>query len=163
MFGKRLVVGVSVATLGVAAVGDATNALGQPAQTEEPGLVYGGERFGQSSWLRLSSSRTSIAEFELPWAINGKRCSDGVGYYSLLLTGAQWDEFVAVREDGTFRTKVVDDYRHRRNHFVETQIVKGTVSADRVVGTIEGKLRRTRANGQVVRCTFGPQRWVLVN
>jgi hypothetical protein len=41
--------------------------------------------------------------------------------------------------------------------------VKGTVTAARVTGTIQGNSMRTKVNGQVVRCTFGPLNWSAVD
>jgi hypothetical protein len=159
---KRIAVGVTGATLCVAAFGGA-NALGQsPPQPAEPGVVYGGERFGVPAWVTLTASRRYIDSLTLPWAINRKRCSDNKGYFSMLFIESR-DTVVRVGADGTFRNTTVDDYRDLGTHFVETQTVKGTVTDARVFGTIEGKVKRTKASGRVVRCTFGPQRWSVVN
>ena len=164
MFGKRLALGALVASLAVAAFGELSNSSGQPAQTEdEPGLSYGGLRFSESVWVRLDPTRSVIRALELPWAVNGKRCSSGKGYSSTLLTGSEYDQPVSLGRGGTFRKTVVDAYSFDGIRAKETQTVKGTVRPARVEGTIEGKVRLIRPNGQVVRCTFGPQHWSAVD
>jgi hypothetical protein len=51
----------------------------------------------------------------------------------------------------------------RCSDYLETQTVKATLTDERVTGTIAGKAKRTKPNGQVVRCTFGPLRWSAVD
>jgi hypothetical protein len=166
MFGKRLAVGLLVGSLGLAAFGGLSNSSGQlaqTAQTEAPGVSYGGVRDFDEVWLRLDASRNVILSFELPWAASGKRCSDKKAYTSTLFTGAEYQQAIAIRRDGTFARTVVDRYRFEGTGYVETQIVKGTLTDAKVSGTIEGKSVRTKSNGRVVRCTFGPLRWSGVN
>jgi hypothetical protein len=52
----------------------------------------------------------------------------------------------------------VDRYRDAGTRYLETQTVKATLTDDNVTGTIAGNTKRTKPNGQVVRCTFGPLR-----
>lgn len=156
---KRLALAVAMAALGLGALGSFSNAS---AQTEvEGGVAFGGLRFfGEPIWIRLDPGRSSVRYLELPWHVNGKRCSDRTGYASVLLAGAEWDAPMWIAADGTFRKTVVDDYRDLGRRYTETQTVKGTIRATRVVGTIEGKVTINPRGGQVVRCTFGPQHWV---
>ena len=160
MFG-RLAVGVVVGSIILAALGNFSSSSGQSAQT--PGVSYGGLRDFSEVWLRLDPSRNVILNFELPWAASGKRCSDKKSYSNTLFTGAEYQEAIAIRPDGTFKTTVVDRYRDAGIRYVDTQIVKGTLTDARVSGTIEGKSQRTKPNGRVVRCSFGPLRWSAVD
>jgi hypothetical protein len=163
MVWKRLAFAVLVGSVGLAAFGGMSSSSGQEAQTPAPGVTYGGLRDFEEVWLRLDSSRNVILNLELPWAASGKRCSDKKPYSSTLFTGAEYQEAVAIRADGTFARTVVDRYRFERTRYVETQILKGTLTDARVSGTIAGKVKRTKPNGRVVRCSFGPLTWSAVN
>jgi hypothetical protein len=161
MVGKRLALGVLVGSLGTAAFGGLSSSSGQEAKV--PGVSYGGVRDGAEVWLRLDASRNVILNFELPWAASGNRCSDKKPYTSALYTGAEYQEAIVIRRDGTFARTVVDRYRSEGTRYIETQTVKGTLSDARVGGTIAGNVKRTKPNGRVVRCTFGPLNWSAVN
>lgn len=163
MFGKRLALGALVAILGVAAFGGFNNSSGQSSPTQDPGVTYGGVRNVESVWLRLDASRHVILAVEVPWDAAGRRCSDKKGYSSRLFTGAEYSAAIVIRADGTFAKTVVDRYRDQGTRYVETQTLKGTLTDARVTGTIEGKVQRTKPNGQVVRCTFGPLKWNAVD
>ena len=163
MFGKRLALGVLVAGLGFAAVGGLSTSSGQEGGTPAPGVSYGGVRDFDEVWLRLDGSRNVILNVEVPWAASGRRCSDRKPYSSTLFSGAEYQEAISIRGDGTFAKTVVDRYRFEGTAYVETQTLKGTLTDARVTGTIAGTVKRTRSNGRVVRCTFGPLRWGAVN
>jgi hypothetical protein len=164
MFGKRLAVGVLVATFGVAGLGVFSNSYGQSSETAEPGVTYGGVRDFEWVWLRLDASRHVVLALEVPWAASGRRCSDGRSYANVLWAGAEFNsQTISIRSDGTFKKTVVDRYRDAGTRYVEAQTVKGTLTDDRVTGTIEGNSKRTKPNGKVVRCTFGPLRWTAVD
>jgi hypothetical protein len=100
---------------------------------------------------------------EIPWDASGRRCSDKKGYSSRLYTGAEYSQTIVLDDEGKFARTTVDRYREAGVRYVETQTVKGTVAGARVTGTIEGKVRRTKPSGQVVRCTFGPLGWSAVD
>jgi hypothetical protein len=163
MFGKRLALAVLVAGLGVAAFGSFSNSSGQTPQTDEPGVTYGGVRDFEWVWMRLDESRRVVLALEVPWAASGRRCSDRRSYTSVMYAGAEYSQAITLRADGTFTKTVVDRYRDAGTRYVETQTVKGTVTAARVTGTIQGNAKRTKPNGQVVRCTFGPLNWSAVD
>ena len=163
MFGKRLAVGVLVATFGVAGLGVFSNSYGQSPETAEPGVTYGGVRDFEWVWLRLDASRHVVLALEVPWAASGKRCSDKKSYTSVLYAGAEYQQTIAIRSDGTFTKTVVDRYRNAGTRYLETQTVKATLTDERLTGTIAGNAKRTKPNGQVVRCTFGPLRWSAVD
>jgi hypothetical protein len=121
-------------------------------------------RDGEWVWVRLDSSRQVVLALEVPWAASGKRCSDKRSYTNLLWAGAEFNaQTIVIRSDGTFTKTVVDRYRDDGIRYLETQTVKGKLTDARVTGTIEGKSRRTKPNGQVVRCTFGPLNWSAVD
>jgi hypothetical protein len=162
MVGKRLALGVLVGSLGLAAFGGLSSSSGQQATTP-PGVAYGGVRDGAEVWLRLDASRNVILNLELPWAAGGRHCSDKKPYTSKLFTGAEYQEAIVIRPDGTFARTIVDRYRFAGTGYVETQTVKGTLGDARVAGTIAGNTKRTKPNGRVVRCTFGPLNWSAVN
>jgi len=159
MFGKRLALGALVTCLGVAAVGGFSNSSGQSSETQTAGVTYGGVRDFEWVWFRLDASRHVVLALEVPWAVSGRRCSDKRAYSSVLYAGAENSQTIAVRADGTFSKTVVDRYRDAGTRYVETQTVKGTLTDERVTGTIAGKVQRTKPSGRVVRCTFGPLNW----
>lgn len=163
MFGKRLGLGMLVVTLAVAAFGGLNNSSGQSSETQAAGVTYGGVRDFEWVWLRLDASRHVVLALEVPWAASGRRCSDKRSYTSVLYAGAEFSQTIAIRSDGKFTKTVVDRYRDAGTRYLETQTVKGTLTDDRVTGTIEGNSKRTKPNGQVVRCTFGPLRWSAVD
>jgi hypothetical protein len=163
MRGKRLAVGVLVAAFGVAGFGVFSNSYGQSSETGEPGVTYGGVRDLEWVWLRLDASRNVVLALQVPWASSGKRCSDKRSYTSVMYAGAEYQETISIRPDGTFTKTVVDRYRDAGTRYLETQTVKATLTDDRVTGTIAGNSKRTKPSGQVVRCTFGPLRWSAVD
>jgi hypothetical protein len=163
MFGKRLAVSVLVATFGVAGFGVFSNSYGQSSETAQPGVTYGGVRDSEWVWLRLDESRRVVLALQVPWAVSGKRCSDKRSYTSVFFAGAEYQQTIVIRSDGTFTKTVVDRYRDAGTRYLETQTVKATLTDDNVTGTIAGNTKRTKPNGQVVRCTFGPLRWSAVD
>jgi hypothetical protein len=164
MFGKRLALAMLVATLAVAVFGGLNYSSGQSSGIQEPGATYGGVRDLEWVWVRLDASRHVVLALEVPWAASGRRCSDRRSYTNVLYAGAEFNsQTIAIRSDGTFAKTVVDRYRDAGTRYLETQTVKGTLTDERVTGTIEGKSTRTKPNGRVVRCTFGPLRWSAVN
>jgi hypothetical protein len=82
----------------------------------------------------------------------------------LVLAGTKYDELklIFVR-DGKFRKTIPDDYRFRGNRYQERVTVTGTVTDERVAGTLEGNVKITAGDGKVIRCRVGPQRWDAVN
>jgi hypothetical protein len=70
---------------------------------------------------------------------------------------------IRVSRAGTFRREVVDRYRSDGKRYEERQIVDGTITGDVVTGSIRGRVKIVKPNGQVVRCSFGPQGWRLVD
>ena len=158
---RRLPIGVVVTALAIAGFGTASSSSGQPPETG--GVTYGGVRNIESVWLRLDSSRNVILAMEIPWDASARRCSDKKGYSSRLYTGAEYSQTIVISEDGKFARTVVDRYREGGTRYVETQTVKGTLNGARVTGTIGGTVKRTKPNGRVVRCTFGPLNWTAVD
>jgi hypothetical protein len=163
MFGKRLALAALVTALGVAGFGGFNNSSGQSSQTDEPGVTYGGVRDFEWVWLRLDPSRRVVLALEVPWAASGRRCSNGKAYSNLMWAGAEYQQTISIKSDGTFAKTVVERYRDSGTRYVETQTVKGTLTDDRVTGTIAGNSKRTLPNGRVVRCTFGPLNWSAVD
>ena len=161
MIRRRLPIGVLVTILAIAGFGTLNSSSGQSSETR--GVTYGGVRNIESVWLRLDSSRNVILALEIPWDVSGRRCSDKKGYSSRLFTGAEYSQTIVLNDEGKFARTVVDRYREAGIRYVETQTVKGTITGGRVTGTIEGKAQRTKPNGQVVRCTFGPLGWGAVD
>jgi hypothetical protein len=157
--GNRIALGALVAVLGIAALGGLNTSAGQSPQTRAPGVTYGGVRNVESVWVRLDESRHVILAIEVPWDASGSRCSDRRGYSSRVFAGAEYSRAIAIREGGAFARTVVDRYQDRGIRYVETQTLKGTVADAKITGTIEGKVERTKPNGQIVRCTFGPLNW----
>ena len=162
MFAKRLAVGGLVAISVVAGLGIFNSSYGQSSDTG-PGTTYGGVRDLEWVWMRLDPSRNVVLALQVPWAASGKRCSNGKAYTSLLYAGAEYEQTILINSDGTFGKTVVDRYRESGIRYVETQTVKGTLTDDRVTGTVAGNAKRTLANGRVVRCKFGPLKWSAVD
>jgi hypothetical protein len=152
-----------VVTLAVATFGGLNKSSGQSSDPAEPGVTYGGVRDFEWVWLRLDASRHVVLALEVPWAASGRRCSDKKSYTSVLYAGAEYQQTIAIRSDGTFTKTVVDRYRDAGTRYLETQTVKGTLTDEKVTGTVEGHSKRTKPNGRVVRCTFGPLRWSAVD
>ena len=163
MVGKRLALGVLVGSLGLAAVGGLSSSSGQSPEVPEPGVSYGGLRAFETVWLRVDESRRVVIALELGYSASGRRCSDKKGYSNILYTGAVYSQPISVRADGTFARRIVDRYNDEGTSYLETLLVKGTVKDARATGSIEGNSRRTKPNGRVVRCTFGPLNWSAVN
>jgi hypothetical protein len=122
---------------------------------------HGGPKAGDQAWLRFGGTRRLIAALELPWAVSRERCSNHEGFYSYAYAGAEYSEPIFVGGKGTFRKTVDDRYRDQGTQYAQTVNVVGKVTDEKVSGTIEGRVRMIRPNGSVVRCTFGPQRWVV--
>jgi hypothetical protein len=164
MYGKRLALGASVVALVVAVSGVLNNSAGQSVQPQAPGLTYGGTKHLDILWLRLHPSRARLAAAEIPWEIAAERCTnDTNGYFSILYVGLYYDEPVAVSAQGTFRKTVVDRYRDRGIRYEEHQTLTGTITDERVTGTIRARTVATKPNGRVARCNSLPQRWSAVN
>ncbi len=160
---KRLALGVLVGSLGLAAFGGLSSSSGQLPEAPAPGVSYGGMRDFETVWLRVDASRSVVMALELGYAASGRRCSDKKGYSNILYTGAVYSQPFGVRPDGTVAKTIVARYSDEGTRYLETLIVKATVNDARVTGTIEGTSKRTKPNGRVVRCTFGPLNWSAVN
>ena len=160
---KRLGIAALASTLVIAVLGGVDSSVGQAPGPDRPGSVYGGVRNIESVWVRLDRSRNVVLSMEIPWDAAGSRCSNRKGYSSRLYTGAEYSHTIGIRPGGAFSTTVVDRYRQDGIRYVETQIVKGTLTSSQVSGTIEGKAERTLPTGRVVRCTFGPLNWRAVD
>jgi hypothetical protein len=156
---KRLGIAALACTLGIAVLGGVETSIGQAPGQDRPGTTYGGVRNFESVWIRLDESRNVILDMEIPWDAAGNRCSNRKSYSSALYTGAEYSHAIAIRRGGAFAATVVDRYRQDGIRYVETQIVKGTLTNSSMSGTIQGKAERTLPSGQVVRCTFGPLNW----
>jgi hypothetical protein len=163
MNGKRLALGVSAAVVIVAVSGNWGNSSAQVSGEPPAGLTYGGRHARETVWLRLHPSRRVIAALEVPWAAGAERCSNRRGYRSTLYAGVENYATIVVDPQGRFTETVVDRYLDQGNRYKEHQTVTGTVSDERVSGTIRGRAKIVRADGGTVRCTFGPQVWRASN
>jgi hypothetical protein len=81
----------------------------------------------------------------------------------VLEPGSEEFELLRVSQAGTFKKTVVDRYNEEGSRIVEHQTVQGSIAGDVATGSISGRVRIVRPNGQVVRCNFGPQRWRMVD
>jgi hypothetical protein len=68
-----------------------------------------------------------------------------------------------VDQDGKFRATQVYRYREAGSRYTEVQVVSGAIRGSVAAGSIRGRVKIIKAGGQVVRCSFGPQRWRLVD
>jgi hypothetical protein len=162
MSGKRVTVAAAVvAGVVVAMTAGLSSSTGQTP--DAPGLTYGGQKDDYAAWLRLVPGREAIAALQMDWAIAPERCSNRRVYSSILYAGSEEFELIRVSQAGKFKKTVVDRYREEGSRFEETQTVQGTISGDVATGSISGRVRIVRPNGQVVRCNFGPQGWRLVD
>ena len=161
MNGKRLSLGAAVAALVVAVAGGSSNSTGQ--MQGAPGVTYGGVKDRDPAWLRLDPSRRSIAAMHIEWAVAPRRCSNRKVYFSTLFAGYEWNFPISVSEDGEFKKTVVDRYTVDGSRIVDHQVVQGTITGDVATGSISGRARIVKPGGRVVRCTFGPQSWRLVD
>jgi hypothetical protein len=162
MNGKRLALtAVLVAGLIVAATGGLSSSTGQTP--EAPGLTYGGQKDDYSAWLRLVPGREAIASMQMDWAIAPERCSNRRVHTSILYAGSEELEFIRVSQAGKFNKTVVDRYKEEGSRIEEHQTVQGSITGDVATGSISGRVRIVKPNGQVVRCNFGPQRWRMVD
>jgi hypothetical protein len=161
MNGKRLaLVALGAALIAAAAVGPS----GSTSQTQDPpGLTYGGLKDRYAAWLRLAPGRDSIAALQIDWAVAPERCSNRKTYSSTLYAGFEEFEATRVSDAGKFARTVVDEYTEEGSRYEERQIVNGTITGDVARGSIRGRVKIVRPNGQVVRCNFGPQTWRLVD
>ena len=129
-----------------------------------PGLTYGGTRALDTLWLRLHPSRADIAALELPWEIAPGRCTnDPNGHFSVLFAGSFHQHPIQVTPAGKFKKTVVDRFRDRGIRFEERQTVTGTITDERVSGTLWARTIAVRPNGSVARCTSRTQTWGAVN
>ena len=153
--------GVAVGlVIGVASSpGDST---GQTAD-EARGLTYGGLKDQYAAWLRLTPGRRAISSLQMDWAVSPRRCSNGKTYSSTLYAGIEELNPIGVGPDGSFQATIVDRYTSSGTRYEEHQAVKGKVTGAIATGSISGRVRFVRPNGQVVRCNFGPQTWRLVD
>jgi hypothetical protein len=161
MNGKRLALAVLVVVLIVAAVGGPSSSTGQTQ--DPPGTTYGGVKDQDPAWLRLDPARRSIAALHIEWAAAPERCSNRKVYFSTLYAGYEQGSPIPVDERGRFSKVVVNRYPYAGRRYVETQAVSGTIAGHIATGTISGRASVVRPGGQVVRCTFGPQRWRLTD
>jgi hypothetical protein len=159
------IAGLSILAVATAVVGLAAGApSGSTGQTQgPPGLTYGGLKDTYGAWLRLAPGRTSIASLQMDWAVARERCSNRRSYSSTLYAGFEEFSPISVTRAGTFKRTLVDRYRDEGTRYEEHQTVQGTISDDVATGSIRGRVRYVRPDGQVVRCSFGPQRWRLVD
>ena len=141
----------------VGVFGAPSSSTGQSEQSA--GRTYGGLKDLEPVWLRLDPSRAFITALEIPWGVDPGRCSRRVWHRSTTFAGFAYSHPVSVSARGTFRTTVVDRYSDQSSRYEEHQTVTGTIAGHVARGSISGRLRIERRNGQVVRCSFGPQRW----
>ena len=170
MFLKRLALTASIAAVGTAAAGsvaEASVAESHASQVGRAGLTYGASTpgFEREAWLRLGPQRLAIASVWIDFFAPARRCSGGQnGYFSSFLSGYEWDEHIAVRADGSFRGSVDDRFglgRGRRAR--ERATMTGTVTPNAVTLSVQGVVDLTGGGKANARCTFGPQRWVLLD
>ncbi len=163
MVGKRLALGVLVGSLGLAAFGGLSSSSGQ-SQSVSAGCL-GWRRQG---FRRGLASVGRVAERDPQF-----RAPVGCERQAVLGSEGLLDRAVHRRgvPAGNLRTPRREVRKNRGRslqrfegtRYVETQIVKGTLTDAKVSGTIEGNSVRTKPNGRVVRCTFGPLNWSAVN
>jgi hypothetical protein len=161
MNGKRLALAAFLAAVVIAVAGGQGSSTGQTQGA--PGVTYGGVKDQYPAWLRFDPSRRSIAATHIEWTASPERCSNRRAYRSTLFAGYEWRFPISVDDQGKFRKTVVDRYTEQGSRHVDHQVVNGTITDDVVTGSISGRARIVNANGRVVRCTFGPQRWRLVD
>jgi hypothetical protein len=161
MTGKRLALVVVISAAIVAAVGGPSSSTGQTQDL--PGVTYGGVKDQDPAWLRLDPARRSIAAVHIEWAAAPDRCSNRKVYFSTLYAGYEQGFPIPIDDSGRFSKVVVARYPYAGGRYVERQVVSGTISGHVATGTISGRARGVRPSGQVVRCTFGPQRWRLTD
>jgi hypothetical protein len=161
MNGKRLALAALLAALLFAATGGPTTSTGQTQGA--PGVTYGGMKDQYSAWLRLDPGRRAIASMQMDWAVAPERCSNRKTYSSILYAGYEELNPISVSQAGKFKRTVVSRYSNERSRYEEHQAVMGTIAGRVATGSISGRVRIVRPNGQVVRCNFGPQRWRLVD
>jgi hypothetical protein len=161
MNGKRLALVALAAALGVAAVAGPTSS---PGQTQDPpGLTYGGMKDQYGAWLRLAPGRGAIASLQMDWAVAPRRCSNRKTYSSTLYAGFEEFNPISVSSSGKFKRTIVDRYSEQGSRYEEHQVVQGTIEGGVATGSLSGRVKIVRPNGQVVRCNFGPQGWRLVD
>jgi hypothetical protein len=157
---RSAIIAAAAAVVAVAAAGPS----GSTGQTQDPpGLTYGGLKDTYGAWLRLAPGRLAVASMQMDWAVAPERCSNRRTYSSTLYAGFEEFSAITVSEAGSFKRTVVDRYTDDRGRHEEHQTVQGTISGEVATGTIRGRVRLVRPDGQVVRCDFGPQRWRLVD
>jgi hypothetical protein len=161
MNGTRLALAVLVVASIVVAVGGPSSSTGQTQ--DPPGVTYGGVKDQDPAWLRLDPARRSIAAIHIEWAAAPERCSNRKVYFGTLYAGYEQGFPIPVNEQGRFSKVVVDRYPWQGGRYVERQVFSGTITGNVVTGTISGRARGVRPSGLVIRCTFGPQRWRLVD
>ena len=161
MNGKRLALAVLVVAVLVVAAGGPSSSTGQV--NAPPGVTYGGVKDQDPAWLRLDPARRSIAAMHIEWAAAPERCSNGKVYFSTLYAGYEQGFPIAVDEQGRFEKVIVSRYPWQGGRYVERQVVSGAITDPDATGTIRGRARGVRPSGQVIRCTFGPQRFKLTD
>lgn len=161
MTGKRLILAAVMAALGLAVIGGLSNSTGQTA--DQPGLTYGGLKDQYPAWLRLAPGRSEVAALHIEWAVAPKRCSNHRGYESVLYAGFENFARVSVTADGRFNKTVVDKYRDQGSRYEEHMTVSGTIGNEAATGLIRGTVSIKKRTGRVVRCTFGPQSFRLLD
>jgi hypothetical protein len=170
MFLKRIALTASIATVGMAAAGNvpaASAADGHASQAGPAGLTYGASTAGfeREAWLRLGPKRLAIASVWIDFVAPASRCTGGQkGYFSSFLSGYEWDEHIAVRKDGSFEGRVDDTMRFEGGRRARERVtLSGTVTRASVTASVQGVIDLTGGGKPNARCTFGPQRWLLLD
>jgi hypothetical protein len=161
MNGKRLALAALVAGVVVASAGGPSDSTGQTQ--DAPGLTYGGMKDRYATWLRLDPGRRAIAAMQVDWTAAPKRCSNRKTYSSTLYAGYEEFNPIGVNPQGEFKRTIIDRYSDGGTRYEEHQVVNGTIAGEVATGSLSGRVRIVKPGGQVVRCTFGPQRWRLVD
>jgi hypothetical protein len=170
MFIKRTALIASIATVGVVASGNlaaASAADGYPSQAGPGGLTYGASTAGfeREAWLRLGPKRLAIASVWIDFTAPASRCTGGEkGYFGSFLSGFEWDEHIAVRKNGSFEGRVDDTMRFEGGRRARERVtLSGTVTRRSVTASVQGVIDLTGGGKPNARCTFGPQRWLLLD
>ena len=166
---RRTALIVSIATVGVAASGNVapSAAYGHASQAGPAGLTYGASTAGfeREAWLRLGPKRLAIASVWIDFTAPASRCSGGQrGYFSSFLSGYEWDEHIAVRSNGSFEGRVDDTMPLGRGRRARERVtLSGRVTGGTVTASLQGVIDFTGGGKPSARCTFGPQRWLLLD
>jgi hypothetical protein len=170
MFIKRTALIASIATVGVVASGNvatASAADGHASQAGPAGLTYGASTAGfeREAWLRLGPKRQAVASVWIDFTAPASRCTGGEkGYFGSFLSGYEWDEYIAVRKNGSFEGRVDDTMRFEGGRRARERVtLSGTVTRRSVTASVVGVIDLTGGGKPNARCTFGPQKWLLLD